>query len=1142
MKKLLPLLLAGFFLCLNAQAQQINKPSPVVIATLPQWAQVMYSNDPNLFAVDSLYNAYYSTHPFVKTAHTAYYLIWRRENLHWVNENGLIRKPSPEDQLLMRAALKNKTQRSSVPWTMVGADKVFAPDGNREGQQTNVYSLSQCAAHPNIVYCGTEPGEIYKSVDAGANWSLVTLNEPLGGGVTAICVSPTDSNIVYAGSGDFIFQSLDGGVSWNVVLSMSGLSATEILVHPNDPQVVLVASYKGLHKSTDGGMSWTQVYTQSCWDIKLRPGTANVLYLLKNNPSQLRCEFFTSTDTGSTFTQQTSGWYNSTDPARTDGGARLAVSPADPQRVYAYLIGEAKANDYGFIGVYRSNDGGTTWTLPNGPDGGPYSTSHPNLAYGNPTWTYHQGFYNCAIMADPNDADKILIGGLNLWRSDDGASSYSSVAGYIGGPLNIHVDQQDFRPGVNGVWITNDGGIYFSTDFFNSDNQVRMDGVHGSEFWAFGTGWNEDVMVGGLYHNGVVAYHENYGANNYLQLGGGEPASGYVNPGQNKKVYSSEIGGAILPDAIGQPVNYITFGMSPNESYWAAEASELKFDPRCYNIAWLGRDQNLYKSTDGAASFNLVYAFGTNANSKITYFDIAMSNPDVMYVGQRPATGNQGKLWKTTDGGTSWAQLTIPAGNSSRLLVTVSPSNENDLWIAYPSGSNGNKIFKSTDGGVTWTNITTTDLNGEEIRSLVYVGATDGGVYISTYTTVYYRNNSMSNWQTDNVGLPAVLNSLYLRPFYRDGKIKVSSYGRGIWENSFNDQPAFPIAQPSVDKLNYTANCVTDTFYFEDHSILNHQGATWQWSFPGGTPSSSTLRNPKVVYSNPGVYTATLIVTDGSSLSDTGSLSITITAYATNTNLAEGFQTTFPPNGWWIHNPEGDAQWSMATNAGGYGQSTQSAVFNNYDFDSQGHSDDLRIRCDMTQQNTHWLVFDRAYAPYGGQYSDSLEVLVSTDCGATFTSLYFKGPSLLATAPTNTSATFVPAANEWATDSIDLSNWQNSTDLLIAFRNHGYWGQALYVDNINLAGPNGIVNPVSPEGFAQLNPNPVVAGQSLQLSSSSTEIFTVEIFDAEGKLILREQHRNGDLIPANLKTGTYFYRLSSEGMIRNSVFVVMEGR
>ena len=1126
-------------LYVSVSAQQMAKPSRTEISTLPAWAQEMYSADPNLMKVDSLYEAWYASHEFEPSYHTRYYFFWKKENAQYMNEHGLIRKPDP---VALRAQQPAQSSSQSA-WNMVGAEKVFRENGDRVGEQTNTYSITQCVSAPSTLYCGTEPGEVYRSTDAGQNWTLVTKNEQMDGGVTAVCVDPNDSATVFAGSGDLLMVSHDAGTTWSVSYATNSLGVHEILIHPSNSNVVMIAAQKGYFKSYNGGQTWNQIYTQECWDVKMRPNSPNHVYLLKTNPAQQMCEFYLSSDTGTTFTIQTSGWYYSSNSARFDGGARLAVSPADPLRVYAYLIGDSKPNDYGYIGLYRSNDGGVTWSLPNGPDGGPYTTTHLNLAYGSPSWTYNQGYYNCAIMCNPNDADELLIGGLNLYRSTDGAATFTGVAGYIGGPLDMHVDMQDFRVGVNGVWITNDGGIYHSTDFFTNDNQVMMDGVHGSEFWGFGTGWNEDVMYGGLYHNGNIAYHENYADGEFLEMGGAEPASGYVNPGENRKIYSSELGGSVLPLSIGQPIQWFSVGMWPNESYWSAESSEMKFDPTCYSIAWIGKDNKLYKSTDGGASYNLVYTFGTQTTAKLSYFEICPGNTSVMYVVQRPASGNIGKLWKSTDGGTTWTQLTIPAGTSSRIVLTVSPSDEDSIWIGYPGGGNGTKMFLSGNGGTSWTNITTSLLDNQEVRSILCVGATNGGIYCCTNTTVYYRNNTMSNWIVDNTSLPVYMNTLYARPFYKEGKIRVSTYGRGVWENAYYDQPAYPIAHPQVDKLSYTINCVADTFHFEDHSILNHTGASWSWSFPGGSPSSSTQRNPDVVYSAPGTYTVTLTVTDASAQSDSDTLLITVSAYQQNTNLVEDFQTAFPPNGWWSENPDSGPSWSLSTAAGGYGNSTQSAIFDNYNYDSQGTWDDLRIRVDMTQQPDDMMSFDYAYAEYGFPYSDSLEILVSLDCGATFTSLWRKGGSQLATAPSNTSSTFVPDSTQWATDSVDLSAYNSSTDLLIAFRNHGRWGQALYVDNINLASPMSVQSPIPVVGNAMLTPTVINGDQSFTLLATTAETFEVEIVSQNGALIHRGRYSNGQQIELeNTAPGIYYWKLSSDSMIRTGKVIIAAKR
>ncbi|HET6991419.1 MAG TPA: T9SS type A sorting domain-containing protein, partial [Bacteroidia bacterium] len=600
-----------------------------------------------------------------------------------------------------------------------------------------------------------------------------------------------------------------------------------------------------------------------------------------------------------------------------------------------------------------------------------------------------------------------------------------------------------------------------------------------------------------------------------------------------------DIGGAILPTILGLPITRFGVGMWPNESYYSSESSEMCFDPRCYNTIWIGNSNKILRSDDGGGSYNLIYTFGTDANANVSYIEIAQSNPMVMYVVQRPSSGNTGKLWKTTDGGTSWTQLTIPAGTSSRIDISVSATNEDSLWIAYPGGSNGNKVFVTANGGASWNNLTTAVLDNEEGRWIMNIAATNGGVYYVTENTVYYRNNSMGNWIVDNTGLPVYLNSLNSKPFYRDGKIRVSSYGRGIWENSLNDQPSHPVAQPQVDKLNYSINCALDSFYFEDHSELNHAGATWHWFFPGGSPSSSTLRNPAVLYTTTGTYIATLVVTDASMQTDTASLTINVSTYIPGNIPTEDFQGVFPPTGWWITSTSTSGQWTLSTQAGGYGLSTQSMFFDNFTFDAQGGISGLNIRANMTQLSSNKLFFDDAYSFYGSPYTDTLEVAVSTDCGATYTRIFAKGGASLATAPSNQSNTFVPTATQWRTDSVDLSAWMTQTDLILSIRNHGFYGQGLYVDNINIGNQTAIREHTLPGGYATLFPNPVASGQTLTLQSDKDEKFLVEIFNDEGELVLREPHRRGDQVfTGNLARGTYVYRVTGETMIRNNYLIV----
>lgn len=1117
-------------------SQQMDRPSDYEISQLPQWAQLMYGANPNVFEVDSLYRSYYKSHQFIKSYHTQFYKRWRRSIGANIDVNGFAIVLSPTElNAIQEEYLSNQSTEKTSNWSLVGPIHTTQGNGTQGKRQTNVYSIDKCAGQPLIMYLGTEPGEVYKSIDGGDNWTSVSMNENFGSGVTAIEVNPTNGNIVFAGGNSGVFRSVNGGSSWTNVLPQTNFNVNEILINPANDQIILAATDKGLYRSVDGGTNWTQLYNQASYDVKVNTGNSSIVYLLKNNPSLVICEFYSSTDSGATWTLQSNGWYSSTDPARTDGGARLAVTAADPNRVYAYLIGESKPDDYGYIGVYKSTDGGNTWTLPNGPAGGPYTTSHQNLAYGYPSWTYHQGFYNCALVASSTDADDILIGGLNIWRSNDGGTTFSSVAGYIGGPLDMHVDNQDFREFNGETWVTTDGGAYVSTDFFNSQPDFKMDGVHGSEYWGFGSGWNEDVLVGGLYHNGNITYHENYGYGNFLSLGGGEAATGYVNPGNNRKTYFSDIGGAVLPLNTNDPVSYFSNGMSPNESYYAAESSEMEFHPNCYSIAYIGKDHKLWKTTDGGGSYNLVNTFGTAANNFVNSIEVSSSNPNVIYVHQRPSSGSVGMLWRTSNEGVLWNQLTLPAGNSRVLCMTSNPQNENELWIAYTYGSNGNKVFHSINGGSTWTNITTSVLNNENIHSLVFIAGTDGGLYAGTSRAVYYMNNTTS-WVIDNSGLPTYTSCNILRPFYRDGKIRMATYGKGIWESSLSEQPSLPICRIMVDKLEQSVFCAVDSFYFDDYSFLNHTNATWSWTFPTGSPATSSIRNPAVMFATAGNHLAVLTITDQNGNSDTDSLYVSVSNYAAPSFIDEDFESTFLPDGWYLTNPDNGAQWSLSTSVGGYGASSQCSIFDNYYNDSQGTTDDMNITMNTLAMSQVELTFDVAYAPYGGQYSDTLEVLVSTDCGVSFTSVFSKGGNTLGTSPTF-SDYFVPLATEWRTETVNLSAFVNEDKVIVAFRNHGHYGNALYVDNINIT--NDLTIAEIDVNEPEIYPNPISSGCVLHLKGAD-DGSRIKLLDNQGKLCFKENSLKNEQLTLsdNLKPGVYWVNIESDSKIWNKKIVI----
>jgi hypothetical protein len=142
----------------------------------------------------------------------------------------------------------------------------------------------------------------------------------------------------------------------------------------------------------------------------------------------------------------------------------------------------------------------------------------------------------------------------------------------------------------------------------------------------------------------------------------------------------------------------------------------------------------------------------------------------------------------------------------------------------------------------------------------VHQRGSDGGVYLGTNRTVYYRNNSMSDWTLYNAGLPATTSCMKMVPWYKGGKIRNAS-NRSVWQADLYELTA-PVAHFTADKL--SSGCARDTFYLSDYSVQYGGGASWTWQI---TPqpqymSSATAENIKVVLGNPGSYTVSLSITD----------------------------------------------------------------------------------------------------------------------------------------------------------------------------------------------------------------------------------------------------------------------------------------
>lgn len=826
----------------TAGAQELDPlNTPQREANMPEWAELLYEQPINVHRLDSAYEAYYREHTFRKDNYTKFYRRWRHHVEPYIQSDGTVLRASPDEmeRRFRPADVGARLQHVGNVWKPILMDTYWPGTNTVAPWQVNVYTFAISRSNPNILVCASEPGAIFRTTDKGQNWVQIGPEYTLA--TEALAIDPTDPKVIYVVAPGAIRKTTDAGTTWNTLFTQADLRGYRIEAVPSNPNIVIASTSNGIYRTTDAGETWKQVLTTPSCDLALHATNPAFVYAMQYDKTTSRYEFWKSTDFGATFSIRSNGW--STDTS--EGGGRMTVTAADPNRIYVVLLTPGGPR------LLRSNNAGESWSV--AAEGMTDSLAMTN----------GQGYYDLAILASPQNANDLIVATTTAYKSTDGGRSFTTLGGYSG-PFPIHPDIQDMRAFGNDAWIATDGGLTYSTDFFtdtkNADARVR--GLNGSDFWGFDLGWNEDVMVGGRYHNGNTAITEKYDGK-FMRMGGGEAATGYVNPIRPNMTYFSDIGGYIIPDTFSNTFTSIPVSKWPNESYWQMWYSRMTWDPRCYNRIWIGSGNTLWRSDNGGLRYDSIFAV-EDTTAWIEHIEIARSNPNVIYVTEHNTAHYDAKIWRSGDGGANWDSLpTFPGTTGSQrrqMKIALSGTDENELWGALSYGSATGKVFHSTDGGQTWSNMTTPTIRDVSISDILHQIGTDGGVYIACNGgRMFYRNNTMDDWQPYYDGLWIGHYTRALKPFYRDGKLRSGS-NLGIWEIPFYE-PSKPVAAPTVDKL--LSYCPRDTFHFGDYSALKYEGESWQWAFPGADYISSTTdRDPNVVYSSPGTYSVTLTVTN----------------------------------------------------------------------------------------------------------------------------------------------------------------------------------------------------------------------------------------------------------------------------------------
>jgi photosystem II stability/assembly factor-like uncharacterized protein len=888
-------------------------------SNLPSWAKEMYQPQPNLFLVKSLYENYYQTNPFVKNEHTQYYKRWVHTVQNMVDENGLVQYPNRQqvddqnNEYLQQIQSRQSSFGPGSSWQCIGPFD-FDKDANGRSHApgaAHVYTIEKSASNPNFLVAGTANAGVYKTSDKGLNWVPIT-EQLLIGECIAVEIQFNNTDVIYAGGNGRIYKTIDGGANWSEtgdsIFNTNFHKVYSIVMVPGHELRLFASTNFGLYSTMDGGNTWTQLVSspgsgEYFGDIELHPTDTNIVYAIYNaklvGSTNKITQFYKSIDGGVSF-NPVPLWPSTATAlagANHQRRAEIAVTPASPNRVYAILTGKAAGGE-GLYGFYRSDDAGETWThycCGSGP-GGLAAVDNINVMGYDTDGTDDGGqyYYDLAIAADQVNPDKVHVAGIMQWISTDAGNSFTCVNSWSN-PDNekyVHADIHDIRIYNNEVWVACDGGIFLSEDSGLVSFNRRQFGIAGTDFWGFGAGFKDgNIMLGGTYHNSHLLKNNNVYDNGWISYtGSADGFRGFVNPGYNKWVYNDSRKDKVPATRTEPFINY-PFEKQPNASYYLGFSCPLVWDPTCFSTVYSGVDGVLWRSNDDGISWTSVKNFG---NGDVTDIEVAFDDPNKIYVVYSPASGAR-QIHKTIDGGVNWTNISIPGSvlpfnSGAQVDITLDVHHSDNLWAGILTGnasSNGNKIFKTTDGGANWTNITTAALDNQTIQSIVFQRGTDGGVYLGTNKTVFYRNNNMPDWELYNHQLPVLTSSLSMVPWYKGGKIRNAS-NRSVWEAPLYEI-APPVAQITVDKR--SSGCLRDTFLLSDYSSQYQSGATWSWHIDPA-PSFNTALNQeqvKVVFGNVGSYQVSLTVTDS-----LGSDSISYSNFITITNECDA--DTIPGN------------------------------------------------------------------------------------------------------------------------------------------------------------------------------------------------------------------------------------------------------
>lgn len=708
------------------------------------------------------------------------------------------------------SAANKKETKTEIDTTVYSNLKYRHIGPFRGGRSAAVCGVTENA---DMYYMGSTGGGVWKTEDAGASWKNIS-DGYFGGSIGAVEVAPSDPNVIYVGGGEKtvrgnvsygygIWKSVDAGETWEYKALKEGQNIPRIRIHPKNPNIVYAAvlghvfgpnQERGVYKSTDGGDTWKQVLfvneNAGAVDLIIDPFNPLILYAstwrMRRTAYSLESGgegsgIWKSTDGGDTWTNISE---NEGLPKGTLGIIGVSVSSVKRNRVWAIV-----ENENG--GVFRSDDAGRTWQKTN---------SNRNLR--------QRAWYYTRIYADTENADKVYVLNVQFWKSDDGGRNFES----INTPHSDHHDLWINPNNANYMVIADDGGAQVSLDGANNFSSCMNQPT--AQFYRVVTDKHFPYRIYAAQQDNstVRIQHRSFSGgiteDHWESTAGGE--SGHIAPDPNNPdiVYGGSYGG-YLTRVNHKSGEYRLINVWPdNPMGWGAKELKYRFQwnfPIFFSVhdnsTLYTAAQVLFKTTNEGQSWEQISpdltrndttkmeSSGgpiTKDNTSVEYYGTifaaceSLHDKDVIWAGS-----DDGLIHVTKDGGENWENVSPPNAIMPEWTMINSlephPTEAGGVYVAATSYKNDDfspYLYKTIDYGQTWELITSGIPETHFTRVIRADKNQQGLLYAGTESGMYVSFNDGNSWQSFQLNLPIVpITDLAIK----NNDLIVATQGRSLW-------------------------------------------------------------------------------------------------------------------------------------------------------------------------------------------------------------------------------------------------------------------------------------------------------------------------------------------------------------------------